>query len=94
MSLSASPNKVYELSGNGVSASNTGIKATVGDSLRFKYDGTNCTYYLKQAGKDTWTMLGTLQPQPLGPNEKMLYSRIDSWANLTIKDWKATGEFA
>lgn len=94
MSLSVNPNMVYELSGNGVPVSNTGIKATVGDSLRFKYDGTNCTYYLKQAGKDTWTMLGTLQPQPLGANEKALYSRIDSWANLTIKDWKATGEFA
>lgn len=94
MSLSVNPNMVYELSGNGVSATSTGIKATVGDSLRFKYDGTNCTYYLKQAGKDTWAMLGTLQPQPLGSNEKTLYSRIDSWANLTIKDWKATGEFA
>lgn len=94
VSLSTDPNMVYELSGNGVSGGNTGIKATVGDSLRFKYDGTNCTYYLKQAGKDTWTMLGTLQPQPLGSNEKTLYSRIDSWTNLTIKDWKATGEFA
>lgn len=94
MSLSINPNMVYELSGNGAPVSNTGIKATAGDSLRFKYDGTNCTYYLKQAGKDTWVMLGTLQPQPLGPNEKTLYSRIDSWANLTIKDWKATGEFA
>lgn len=94
MSLSVNPNMVYELSGNGAPVSNAGIKATVGDSLRFKYDGTNCTYYLKQAGKDTWTMLGTLKPQPLGSNEKTLYSRIDSWANLTIKDWKATGEFA
>ena len=94
MSLSVNPNMVYELSGNGVPVRSTGIKATVGDSLRFKYDGTNCTYYLKQAGKDTWTMLGTLQPQPLGANEKALYSRIDSWTNLNIKDWKATGEFA
>lgn len=94
MSISVNPNRVYELSGNGVPVSNTGIKATVGDSLRFKYDGANCTYYLKQAGKDTWTMLGTLQLQPLGSNERALYSRIDSWANLTIKDWKATGEFA
>ena len=94
MSLSVNPNMVYELSGNGVPVSNTGIKAAVGDSLRFKYDGTNCTYYLKQVGKDTWTMLGTLQPQPLGANEKALYSRIDSWANLTIKGWRATGEFA
>lgn len=94
MSLSINLNMVYELNGNGVPVSNTGIKATVGDSLRFKYDGTNCTYYLKQAGKDTWTMLGTLQPQPLGANEKALYSRIDSRANLNIKDWKATGEFA
>lgn len=94
MSLSINPNMVYELSGNGVPVNNTGIKATAGDSLRIKYDGTNCTYYLKQAGKDTWTMLGTLQPQPLGSNEKALYSRIDSWANLNIKDWRATGEFA
>lgn len=94
LSFSVNPNMVYELSGNGVPISNTGIKAAVGDSLRVKYDGTNCTYYLKQVGKDTWTMLGTLQPQPLGPNEKALYSRIDSWANLNIKGWRATGEFA
>lgn len=94
MAISVNPNRVYELSGNGVPVNNTGIKATAGDSLRFKYDGANCTYYLKQVGRDTWTMLGTLQPQPLGANEKALYSRIDSWANLTIKDWKATGEFA
>ena len=94
MSLSVNPNMVYELSGNGVPVSNTGIKAAVGDSLRFKYDGTICVYYLKQVGKDTWTMLGTLQPQPLGSNEKALYSRIDSWANLNIKNWRATGEFA
>ena len=94
MSLSVNPNMVYELSGNGAPGSNTGIKATVGDSLRFKYDGTNCTYYLKRAGKDTWTMLGTLQPQPLGANERALYSRIDSWANLNITGWRATGEFA
>ena len=94
MSISVNPNMIYELSGNGVPVSITGIKATVGDFLRFKYDGTNCTYYLKQAGKDTWTMLGTLKPQPLGANEKALYSRIDSWANLNIKGWKATGEFA
>lgn len=94
MSLSTNPNMVYELSGNGVPVSNTGIKATVGDSLRFKYDGTNCACYLKQAGKDTWTMLGTLQPRPLGANEGALYSRIDSWANLNIKGWRATGVFA
>lgn len=94
MSLSVNPSLVYELSGNGLPVSNTGIKATVGDSLRFKYDGTNCAYYLKREGKDTWTMLGTLQPQPLGPNEKTIYSRIDSWANLTIRSWRATGEFA
>lgn len=94
MSISVNPNMVYELSGNGAPVSNTGIKATAGDSLRIKYDGTNCTCYLKQAGKDTWTMLGTLKPQPLGANEKALYSRIDSWANLNIKGWRATGEFA
>ena len=94
MSLSVNPNMVYELSGNGAPVSNAGIKATAGDSLRFKYDGTNCTYYLKQVGKDTWTMLGTLKLQPLGANEKALYSRIDSWANLNIKGWRATGEFA
>nr|DAP12768.1 MAG TPA: nucleoid-associated protein [Caudoviricetes sp.] len=94
LSISINPALVWELGANGVPVTNTNLKAQPGDSVRLKYDGAVCTYYLKQVGKDTWTMLGTLKPQPLGVNEKALYSRIDSWANLTIKDWKATGEFA
>lgn len=94
VSIGANPNMVYEFSGNGVPNINPNIKAQSGDSLRFKYDGTNCTAYLKPVGKETWVMLGTLQPQPFGHEEKTIYSRIDSQYNFTVKNWRATGEFA
>lgn len=94
VSIGANPNMVYEFSGNGVPNINPNIKAQSGDSLRFKYDGTNCTAYLKPVGKDTWVMLGTLQPAPFGHEEKTIYSRIDSQYNFTVKNWRATGEFA
>lgn len=94
VSIGANPNMVYEFSGNGVPNVNTTITAQSGDSLRFKYDGTNCTAYLKPVGKDTWVMLGTLQPRPFGHEEKSIYSRIDSQYNFTVKNWRATGEFA
>ena len=93
-SIGANPNMVYEFSGNGVPAVNTNITAQSGDSLRFKYDGTNCTAYLKPAGKDVWVMLGTLQPKPFGHEEKTIYARVDSQYNFTVKNWRATGEFA
>lgn len=94
VSIGANPNMVYEFSGNGVPNINPNIKAQSGDSLRFKYDGTNCTAYLKPVGKDTWVMLGTLQPKPFGHEEKTIYSRIDSQYNFTVKNWRGTGEFA
>ena len=94
VSIGANPNMVYEFSGNGVPNINPNIKAQSGDSLRFKYDGTNCTAYLKPVGKETWVMLGTLQPKPFGHEEKTIYSRIDSQYNFTVKNWRATGEFA
>ena len=94
VSIGANPNMVYEFSGNGVPNINPNIKAQSGDSLRFKYDGTNCTAYLKPVGKETWVMLGTLQPRPFGHEEKTIYSRIDSQYNFTVKNWRGTGEFA
>lgn len=94
VSIGINPNMVYEFSGNGVPSINPNITAQFGDSLRFKYDGTNCTAYLKPVGKDTWVMLGTLQPKPFGHEEKTIYSRIDSQYNFTVKNWRATGEFA
>lgn len=94
VSIGANPNMVYEFSANGVPNINPSIKAQSGDSLRFKYDGTNCTAYLKPVGKDAWVMLGTLQPKPFGHEEKTIYSRIDSQYNFTVKNWRATGEFA
>lgn len=94
VSIGANPNMVYEFSGNGVPNVSTTIKAQSGDSLRFKYDGTNCTAYLKPVGKDTWVMLGTLQPRPFGHEEKTIYARIDSQYNFTVKNWRVTGEFA
>lgn len=94
VSIGANPNMVYEFSANGVPAVNTNITAQSGDSLRFKYDGTNCTAYLKPVGKETWVMLGTLQPKPFGHEEKTIYSRIDSQYNFTVKNWRGTGEFA
>lgn len=94
VSIGANPNMMYEFSGNGVPSINPNIKAQSGDSLRFKYDGTNCTAYLKPVGKETWGMLGTLQPKPFGHEEKTIYSRIDSQYNFTVKNWRGTGEFA
>ena len=94
VSIGANPNLIYEFSGNGLNGVGTNIKAQSGDSLRFKYDGTNCTAYLKPVGKETWVMLGTLQPRPFGHEEKIIYSRIDSQYNFTVKNWRGTGEFA
>jgi hypothetical protein len=94
VSIGANPNMVYEFSANGVPTVITNITAQSGDSLRFKYDGTNCTAYLKPVGKETWVMLGTLQPRPFGHEEKTVYSRIDSQYNFTVKNWRGTGEFA
>lgn len=94
VSICANPNMLYEFSGNGVPNVNTTITAQSGDSLRFKYDGVNCTAYLKPVGRDTWVMLGTLQPRPFGHEEKTIYSRIDSQHDFTVKNWRATGEFA
>lgn len=94
VSIGANPNLIYEFSGNGPNGVGTNIKAQSGDSLRLKYDGTNCTAYLKPVGKETWVMLGTLQTAPFGHEEKSIYSRIDSQYNFTVKNWRATGEFA
>ena len=94
VSIGANPNLIYEFSGNGPNGVGTNIKAQSGDSLRLKYDGTNCTAYLKPVGKDTWVMLGTLQTALFGHEEKSIYSRIDSQYNFTVKNWRATGEFS
>ena len=94
VSIGANPNLIYDFSGNGPNGVGTNIKAQSGDSLRLKYDGTNCTAYLKPVGKETWVMLGTLQTAPFGHEEKSIYSRIDSQYNFTVKNWRATGEFA
>ena len=94
VSIGANPKLIYEVSGNGPNGVATNIKAQSGDSLRLKYDGTNCTAYLKPVGKDTWVMLGTLQTAPFGSEEKSIYSRIDSQYNFTVRNWRCTGEFA
>ena len=94
VAIGPNPNLIYEFNGNGPNGVGTSIKAQSGDSLRLKYDGTNCTAYLKPVGKETWIMLGTLQTAPFGHEEKSIYSRIDSQYNFTVKNWRATGEFA
>lgn len=94
VSIGANPKLIYEFGDNGSNGVGTNIKAQSGDSLRLKYDGTNCTAYLKPVGKDTWVMLGTLQTAPFGHEKKSIYSRIDSQYNFTVKNWRATGEFA
>ena len=94
VAIGANLNLIYEFSGNGPNGVGTSIKAQSGDSLRLKYDGTNCTAYLKPVGKDTWVMLGTLQTAPFGHEEKSIYSRIDSQYNFTVTNWRVTGEFA
>lgn len=94
LSISINPALVWELGANGIPVSNTNLKAQPGDSVRLKYDGAACTYYLKPAGKDSWVMLGSLAPKPFGHEEKTLYSKIDANAGMTITGWRATGEFA
>ena len=94
LGISINPALVWELGANGVPAINTNLKAQPGDSVRLKYDGAACTYYLKPAGKDSWVMLGSLTPRPFGHEEKTLYSKIDANAGMTITGWRATGEFA
>ena len=94
LSISTNPALVWELGANGVPAIVTNLKAQPGDSVRLKYDGTACTYYLKPAGKGSWIMLGSLTPKPFGREEKTLYSKIDAYAGMTITGWRATGEFA
>lgn len=94
LSISINPALVWELGANGVPVTNTNLKAQPGDSVRLKYDGTACTYYLKPAGKGSWVMLGSLTPKPFGHEEKTLYSKIDANAGMTITGWRATGELA
>ena len=94
VTIGANPKLIYEFSGNGPNGVGANIKAQSGDSLRLKYDGTNCTAYLKPVGKDTWVMLGTVQAAPFGHEEKTIYSRLDSQYNFVVKNWRATGEFA
>lgn len=94
LSISINPALVWELGANGVPVTNTNLKAQPGDSVRLKYDGATCTYYLKPAGKDSWVMLGSLAPKPFGHEEKTLYSKIDANAGMTITGWRVTGEFA
>ena len=94
VSIGANPNLIYEFGGNNPKGVGINIKAQSGDSLRLKYDGVNCTAYLKPVGKETWVMLGTLQTAPFGHEEKTIYSRIDSQYNFTVKNWRVTGEFA
>ena len=94
VSIGANPKLIYEFSSNGPNGVGLNIKAQSGDSLRLKYDGTNCTAYLKPVGKDTWVMLSTLQTAPFGNEEKSIYSRIDSQYNFTVKNWRVTGELA
>lgn len=92
--ISINPALVWELGANGAPVTNTNLKAQPGDSVRLKYDGTACTYYLKPAGKGSWVMLGSLTPKPFEHEEKTLYSRVDANAGMTITGWRATGEFA
>ena len=94
LSISINPALVWELGANGVPVTNTNLKAQPGDSVRLKYDGKACTYYLKPAGKGSWVMLGSLTPKPFGHEEKTLYSKIDANAGMTITGWRATGEVA
>lgn len=94
LSISINPALVWELGANGAPDTTTSLKAQPGDSVRLKYDGTACTYYLKPAGKDSWVMLGSLTPRPFEHEEKTLYSKIDANAGMTITGWRATGEFA
>ena len=93
-SISVYPDGTYVFTANGAGIINSTVKATSGDSLRLKFDGTKCSAYLMPAGQKTWSMLGTLAVKSFSHAETSVQPRINSRSDFTVSNWMVAGETA
>ena len=92
--ISVYPDGTYVFTANGAGIVNSTVKATSGDSLRLKFDGTKCSAYLMPAGQKTWSMLGTLAVKSFSHAETSVQPRINSRSDFTVSNWMVAGETA
>ena len=92
--ISVYPDGTYVFTANGAGIVNSTVKATSGDSLRLKFDGTKCSAYLMPAGQKTWSMLGTLAVKSFSHAETSVQPRINSRSDFTVSNWMIVGETA
>lgn len=92
--ISVYPDGTYVFTANGAGIVNSTVKATSGDSLRLKFDGTKCSAYLMPAGQKTWSMLGTLAVKSFSHAETSVQPRINSRSDFTVSNWMIAGETA
>lgn len=92
--ISVYPDGTYVFMANGAGVANSTVKATSGDSLRLKFDGTKCSAYLMPAGQKTWSMLGTLAVKSFSHAETSVQPRINSRSDFTVSNWMIAGETA
>ena len=92
--ISVYPDGTYVFTANGAGIINSTVKATSGDSLRLKFDGTKCSAYLMPAGQKTWSMLGTLAVKSFSHAETSVQLRINNRSDFTVSNWIVAGETA
>ena len=92
--ISVYPDGTYVFTANGTEIINSTVKATSGDSLRLKFDGTKCSAYLMPAGQKTWSMVGTLAVKLFSHAETSVQPRINSRSDFTVSNWMVAGETA
>ena len=92
--ISVHPDGTYVFTANGAGIVNSTVKATSGDSLRLKFDGTKCSAYLMPAGQKTWSMLGALAVKSFSHAETSVQPRINSRSDFTASNWMVAGETA
>ena len=92
--ISVYPDGTYVFTANDAGIVNSTVKATSGDSLRLKFDGTKCSAYLMPAGQKTWSTLGTLAVKSFSHAETSVQSRINSRSDFTVSNWMVAGEAA
>ena len=92
--ISVYPDGKYVFTANGAGIINSAVKATSGDSLRLKFDGTKCSAYLMPAGQKTWSMVGTLAVKQFSHAETSVQSRINNRSDFTVSNWMVAGETA
>lgn len=90
--ISVYPDGSYVFAANGAGIVNSTVKATSGDSVRLKFDGTKCSAYLMPAGQKTWSMLGTLVVKSFSHAETSVQPRINSRSDFTVSNWMVAGE--